>query len=86
MSATITTRAPESIALRPETFRLPPPGQSDKFFGFSRSYFYQGEKRGYWKLIRIRDEGRERGVTLVPYQAVAEFVRSQMKAQNGEAK
>lgn len=86
MSGRIATPTPESIALRPETFRLPKPGQSDKFFGFSRSYFYQGEKRGYWKLIRIRDEGRERGVTLVSYRQVEAFVHAQMKAQDGEAK
>jgi hypothetical protein len=79
----ITTPTPEAVALRPETFRLPKPGVSDPFFGFSRAFYYAGEQRGYWKLIRIRDEGKERGVTLVPYQAVAEFVRAQMETQEG---
>jgi hypothetical protein len=44
-----------------------------------RSYYYEGEKRGYWRLARIRERGKLRGVTLVPYDAVAAFVRSQME-------
>jgi hypothetical protein len=65
--------------LRPEFFRLPSSGNGDPFFGFSRTYYYEGEKRGYWKLARIRDRGKLRGVTLVPYDAVSSFVRSQME-------
>ena len=65
--------------LRPEFFRLPSGGDGDPWFGFSRTYYYEGEKRGYWKLARIRDRGKLRGVTLVPYDAVSDFVRSQMK-------
>jgi hypothetical protein len=63
-------------ASRPETFRLPKVG-GDPFFGFGRSYYYEGEKRGYWRLIRIRERGKLRGVTLVPFDAVAAFVRKQ---------
>jgi hypothetical protein len=62
----------------PEFFRLPKSG-GDPYFGLGRSYYYEGEKRGYWRLARIRERGRLRGVTLVPYDAVAAFVRSQMK-------
>src|SRR5207249_4215580 len=75
MPATLTT-ADQAIT-RPETFRLPKPGSGDPFFGLSRSFYYEGEKRRYWKLIRIRNEDKERGVTLVPYKAVEAFVRSQ---------
>jgi hypothetical protein len=64
---------------RPETFRLPKVG-GDPFFGFGRSYYYEGEKRGYWRLIRIRERGKLRGVTLVPFDAVAAFVRKQAEA------
>jgi hypothetical protein len=83
MSATtITTPTPEAIALRPETFRLPKSGSGgDKFFGFSRAWYYGAEKKGWLKLIRIRAEGRERGVTLVPYRQVEAFVRAQMEVQ-----
>jgi hypothetical protein len=77
----ITTATPESIALRPVTFRLPKPGVSDPHFGFSRAFYYGGEAKGYWKLIRICDEGKLRGVTLVPYAQVERFVRSQIDAQ-----
>jgi len=66
-------------ASRPEFFRLPSSG-GDRHFGFTRSFYYEGENRGYWKLARIRERGKLRGVTLVPYDAVAAFVRSQMEA------
>ena len=60
-----------------EFFRLPKSG-GDPYFGLGRSYYYQGEKRGYWRLARIRERGKLRGVTLVPYDAVAAFVRSKI--------
>jgi hypothetical protein len=67
-------------ASRPECFRLPKSG-SDPYFGFGRSFYYVGEQRGYWRLLRIRERGKLRGVTLVPYDAVAAFVRRQIEAQ-----
>jgi hypothetical protein len=75
------TDLPQTSAavLRPEFFRLPSGGGGDPFFGFTRSYYYEGEARGYWRLARIRDRGKLRGVTLVPYDAVAAFVRSKME-------
>jgi hypothetical protein len=65
-------------ASRPETFRLPKAG-GDPFFGLGRSFYYEGEKRGYWRLIRIRDRGKLRGVTLMPYDAVSAFIHSQIE-------
>jgi hypothetical protein len=65
---------------RPEFYRLPKGGDGDPFFGFRRTFYYEGEKRGYWRLARIRERGKLRGVTLVPYDAVSDFVRSQMDA------
>ncbi len=84
MPVTSIVEAPSEAALsasqRPETFRLPKPNSGgDPFFHFSRSFYYEGEQRGYWRLIRIRQRGKQRGVTLVPYDAVARFVRSQME-------
>jgi hypothetical protein len=79
MSITLSTVAPSDAALsasRPETFRLPKRG-CDPFFGFSRSFYYAGEQRGYWRLIRIRRRGKQRGVTLVPFDQVAAFVRKE---------
>jgi hypothetical protein len=75
--------APSEAALsasqRPEYFRLPKSG-GDPYFGFSRSFYYEGEARRYWKLVRIRERGKLRGVTLVPYDAVSAFVRKQIGA------
>ena len=62
----------------PEFFRLPKSG-GDPYFGLGRSYYYEGEQRGWWRLARIRERGKLRGVTLVPYDAVAAFVRSKME-------
>ena len=67
-----------NAAHRPEFFRLPKSG-GDPYFNLGRSYYYEGEKRGYWKLVRIRERGKLRGITLVPYDAVATFVRKQME-------
>ena len=63
---------------RPEFFRLPSLG-GDPNFGFTRSFYYEGENRGYWKLALIRERGKRRGVTLVPYDAVARFDHSHME-------
>jgi hypothetical protein len=80
IGGTITVAPSEAVpsASRPETFRLPKAG-GDPFFGFSRSFYYEGEQRGYWRLIRIRERGKVRGVTLVPYDVVSAFVRAQME-------
>jgi hypothetical protein len=67
------------LAARPEFYRLPKGSGGDPFFHVTRTFYYEGERRGYWKLARLRDRGKLRGVTLVPYDAVAAFVRSQME-------
>ncbi len=62
----------------PEFFRLPKSG-GDSFFGLTRSFYYEGENRGYWHLVRLRERGKQRGVTLIPFDAVAKFIRQQME-------
>ena len=64
---------------RPEFFRLPRTTENDPFFGFSRSYYYFGEREGFWRLVRLRTRGKTRGVTLVPYDQVAAFVRRSIR-------
>jgi len=78
LAETITAPPSEAAASasRPETFRLPKAG-GDPFFGFSRSFYYAGEQRGYWRLIRIRERGKVRGITVVPFDQVAAFVRKE---------
>lgn len=61
---------------KPEFFRLPAKG-GDPFFGLTRSWFYAAEARGDIKLVRLRERGKLRGVTLVPYDPIAAFIRSQ---------
>ena|SRR5947207_376040 len=70
--------------LEPITYRLPPPGAGDPFFHLSRSWYYNAEKLGWLKLIRICSEGRQRGVTLVDFQQVAAFVRSKAAASKAQ--
>ncbi len=65
---------------RPEFFRLPSHG-GDPHFGLTRSFYYQGEKRGYWRLVRLRGRGKLRGVTLIPFDAVSQFVRTKMESE-----
>jgi hypothetical protein len=77
-SADAAVRASDQLR-RPEFYRLPKGTDGDPFFGFRRTFYYEGEKRGYWKLARIRDRGKLRGVTLVPFDAVSAFIRSQME-------
>jgi hypothetical protein len=72
----ITMPAPEQVALRPETFRLPRPGRQDQYFGFSRSFYYNAEDRGLLELIRVIAPGRSRGVTLVRYADVLSLVNA----------
>ena len=85
MPATTTTT--DRAVIRPVTFRVPKPGRHDPYFGFSRSYYYELDKRlrkrGEKFLIHMCDEGKSRGVTLVPYEKMAAIVR---EAQDGEAK
>ena len=75
-----TTVAPSEAAFsalqRPEFFRLPKAG-GDPYFGLGRSYYYEGEKQGNWRLVRLRARGKLRGVTLVPYDAIAAYIRKQ---------
>ena len=78
-TAPLSERAARRSHNPPEFFRLPKAG-GDPYFGLGRSYYYEGEQRGYWRLVRIRQRGKLRGVTLVPYDAVSAFVRSNMEA------
>jgi hypothetical protein len=65
----------------PITFRLPKPSVADPYFGFSRSFYYSLEQRGIIRLIRIRDEGKDKGVTLIRYADVLKLVNEQAKEQ-----
>ena len=68
--------AQPAASAKPEWFRLPSRGP-DPFFGLTRSYYYTLESEGKIQLTRVRSRGALRGITLVPYDKVAAFIRSQ---------
>lgn len=49
---------------RLRTFRIPAAGKRCSY-GFTRSFYYEAERRGLLKLIRVRKKGNIRGITLV---------------------
>jgi hypothetical protein len=72
-------------ATRPVTYRLPRPGVSDCWFGCSRAYYYQLDKRlaerGEKLLIRSCAPGRSRGVTLVRFAIMEKYVLSLVEGE-----
>lgn len=58
----------------PEFFRLPKSGRRDPHFGLSRSAYYELEEAGAIQMRRLRKEGALRGITLVPYGAVSNYL------------
>jgi hypothetical protein len=80
----LTLPHPNSLAHPPEFFRLPTDGP-DPYFGLTRSWYYSAEKLGKLRLVRLRDRGKLRGVTLVPYDAVSAFIRAQMREASASA-
>jgi hypothetical protein len=61
------------------------PSETDRLFGFTRSHYYDLEQRGVLKLIRIRREGKQKGVTLVRFRDVWNYVQKQITDQREEA-
>lgn len=64
--------APQS---RVEFFRLPASGERDPFFGLSRSWYYKAASIGEIRMIAVRQRGAVRGVRLVVYDSVADYIR-----------
>jgi hypothetical protein len=62
--------------IKPETFRLPKSGQRDPHFGLSRSFYYELEAAGKIRFIRPKKRGNQRGITLIPYDDVWNYLRS----------
>ncbi len=66
--------SPVASGFVPEFFPVPPRGP-DPFFVLCRSIFYDLERRGLLRLVRVRKPGNVRGRVLVPYRDVAELIR-----------
>lgn len=66
--------APPTTKLIPDLFPIPQRGQ-DPYFGLSRTYYYNLEKRGLIRLVRLRKPGNIRGKVLIPYDETATALR-----------
>jgi hypothetical protein len=58
----------------PIAFRIPSVGKRDPYFNLPRSKYYEMENQGAFKLIRLRDKGKKRGTTLVPFADVLRVI------------
>jgi hypothetical protein len=63
-------------AIRPVAFRLPRAGTRDPFFGLPRTTFYELEKAGAIRLIRLKKRGHTRGTVLIPFDQMLAHLRS----------
>jgi hypothetical protein len=69
-----------SISNRVEFFRLPAPGKRDLHFGLSRGWYYKASAAGEIKLVAVRQRGALRGVRLIVYDSVVDYIRRSMGA------
>jgi hypothetical protein len=65
----------ETAPPRAEFFRLPPPGKRDPHFGLSRGWYYKAAGSGEIKMGALRQRGALRGVRLVAYDSVCDYIR-----------
>src|SRR6266700_1842464 len=75
-----------SISPRVEFFRLPAPGKRDPLFGLSRGWYYKAAALGEIKMIAVRQRGALRGVRLVVYDSVADYIRRAAQPAMGSKK
>ncbi len=61
---------------KPEFFRLPKPGLRDPYFGLPRTTYYELEKAGDIRLVRLKKRGNIRGTTLIPFDQVLAYLRA----------
>ena len=70
---TISSASPV-VPPRVEFFRLPAPGKRDPHFGLSRSWYYKAADLGEIKLVALRQRGALRGIRLVVYDSVRDYI------------
>ena len=74
----LTTLTPTADGTTPhpvEFFRLPSPGKRDPHFGLSRSWYYKAAALGEIKMVAVRQRGAVRGVRLIVYDSVCDYIR-----------
>jgi hypothetical protein len=69
---------------RVEFFRLPAPGKRDPFFGLSRGWYYKATAAGEIKTVAVRQRGALRGVRLIAYDSVVDYIRRSMGQAGAE--
>jgi hypothetical protein len=69
------SRSAQNQHPRPEFFRLPKSGERDPHFGLPRTTYYELEKAGTVRLVRLRKRGNIRGSTLIPFDQVLAYLR-----------
>ena len=77
-SETLPLKNQASAPHRVEFFRLPPSGERDPFFGLSRGWYYKAAALGEIKTVAVRSRGAIRGVRLVAYDSVLDYIRRSM--------
>lgn len=76
---------PNDPVIPPTTFRLPQSGTRDPYFGLTRSFYYASEAAGQLKLVRLTKRGNQRGVTLVPYDAILKILDESQASSKQQA-
>jgi len=71
------TIAPRSTPIAPVFIRLPRQGEVCPHSGLSRAFMYQLISEGKIRSISLRDKGKSRGVRLVRYESLMDFLNSQ---------
>ncbi|HEY3755289.1 MAG TPA: hypothetical protein VGL42_03980 [Opitutaceae bacterium] len=70
----------QPVTPRPEFFRLPPPGKRDPHFGLSRGWYYKAAAAGEIKMVAVRQRGAMRGIRLVVFESVIDYIRRSAEA------
>lgn len=72
---TLISTAISATQQRVEFFRLPATGKRDPYFGLSRGWYYKAADLGEIKMVALRQRGALRGVRLVVYDSVCDYIR-----------
>lgn len=81
-SIPLTPVTAEAASHHVEFYRLPAPGKRDPHFGLSRGWYYKAAGLGEIKMVAVRQRGALRGVRLVVYDSVADYIRRSMNEAN----
>lgn len=73
---------PDKLALRPEWLRIP---DATRVFGLSRSGLYELISAGLVKSFTLRKRGARKGVRLISYDSLAEFLEAESRKQAQKA-